>query len=164
MNSNFLIGQFVPRDSGITSTAGNLSSAGHYVLLVEDYRTGARPVKPADFRQLKGALKQEIGEGEISGEDEKRLCFNTRPSVGNADNSQHAEPPRYMTTEFVNVKGRVAIIYAVVVGGTAENSRLAKRSADTRSGCSRASNVSPASTTGGAPRLTSSDRCIQCNH
>jgi len=36
----------------------------------------------------------------------------------------------YMTTEFVNVKGRVAIIYGLAFGGTPEDSKAARRSAD----------------------------------
>lgn len=111
INSNFLIGQFSAAESG----------SSHYVLLVEDSRTGARPVKPADFRRLKASLKQEVGEQFVSCEDERRICFDTRPST---------EAPRYMTTTFVNVKGRVAIVYAVLVGGLADNESLAKRSAN----------------------------------
>jgi hypothetical protein len=121
INSNFVIGHFTPAKSGPAVKA-------HYVLLVEDYRSGARPVKSADFRRLKVTLKQQIGQHYVSCEDDKTLCFDTRPSAG--EGGPQTETSRYMTTTFVNVQGRVAIIYALVIGGPEKNQELARRSAN----------------------------------
>jgi hypothetical protein len=124
INSNFLIGQFVPAGSEKAWTEGMPMPGGGYVLVVEDYRVGSRPMRPADFRQYKASIKQEIGQARVSCEDEKRLCFSV------AFGSQPLRISRYLTTEFVNVKGRVAIIYGLAFGGTPEDSKAARHSAD----------------------------------
>jgi hypothetical protein len=116
INANFLIGQFVPPRSPETVT----------VLVIEDSKTGSRPIKPAEFRQFKALRKQETGQDKVSCDDEKRLCFNTATSEGGIG-SQPPQTSRSLTTEYVNLKGRIAIIYAVAFGGTSED---AKRSAD----------------------------------
>jgi hypothetical protein len=127
INSNFLIGQFVPAGSEKAWAEGIPMPGGGYVLVVEDYRIGSRPMRPADFRQYKASLKQEIGQDKVSCEDEKRLCFS--PAFGRIS-SQPSQISRYLTTEFVNVKGRVAIIYGLAFGDTPEYSKAARRSAD----------------------------------
>jgi hypothetical protein len=124
INTNFLIGQFVPAGSEKGSAEGTPGRG--YVLVAEDGKIGSRPIKPADFRQFKASRKQEIGQDKVSCEDEKRLCFSTPISVG----SQPSQISRYLTTEFVNVKGRVAIIYGLAFGGTPEDAKAARRSAD----------------------------------
>ena len=130
INSNFLIGQFVPEGSAKASPAGMPIPGRGYVLVVEDSRTGSRPMKPADFRQFKVALKQEIGQDKVSCEDERKLCFNTAHSVQAGGASQRTQDSRLMTTEFVNVKGRIAIIFGMAFGGTPEDLKAARRSAD----------------------------------
>jgi len=100
-----------------------------YVLVVEDGRIGSRPIKPADFRQFKASTKQEIGPDKVSCEGEKRLCFSTAVSEDRVG-SQPSQISRYLTTEFVNLKGRIAIIYGSALGGTPEDSKAARRSAD----------------------------------
>jgi hypothetical protein len=124
INANFLIGQFVSSGSEKAWAEGMPTPGGGYVLVVEDFRIGSRPMRPADFRQYKVSIKQEIGQDKVSCEDEKRLCFNT------AISSQPSQISRYLTTEFVNVKGRLAIIYGLAFGGTPEDSKAAMRSAD----------------------------------
>lgn len=116
-----MIGQFAPAKS-------DLAVKAHYVLLVEDYRNGARPVKSAVFGRLGATLKQEIGHRHVSREDDRTLCFDTRPPAG--ESGTQTGTSRYMTTTFVNVQGRVAIIYALVTGGPEKNQELAKRSAN----------------------------------
>jgi len=100
-----------------------------FVLVVEDGRIGSRPIKPADFRQFKASRKQEIGQDKVSCEDEKRLCFSTAVPEDRVG-SQPPQISRYLTTEFVNLKGRIAIIYGSAFGGTPEDSKAARRSAD----------------------------------
>jgi hypothetical protein len=127
INSNFLIGQFVPAGSEKAWAEGMPVPGGGYILVVEDYRIGSRPMRLADFRQYKASIKQQIGQDKVTCEDEKRLCFSQ--AVGRIG----AEPPqisRYLTTEYVNVKGRVAIIYGLAFGRTPEASKVARRSAD----------------------------------
>lgn len=124
INANFLIGQFVSSGSEKAWAEGTPTPGGGYVLVVEDFRIGSRPMRPADFRQYKVSMKQEIGVDKVSCEDEKRLCFNT------AISSQPPQISRYLTTEFVNVKGRVSIIYGLAFGGTPEDSKAARHSAD----------------------------------
>jgi hypothetical protein len=127
VNSNFLIGQFVPAGSETAWTMGTPVPGGSYVLVVEDYKVGSRPMRPADFHLYKTSVKQEIGQANVSCEDEKRLCFSTVFGRIRGDAPQIS---RYMTTEFVNVKGRVAIVYGLAFGDTPEHSTVAKRSAD----------------------------------
>jgi hypothetical protein len=127
INSNFLIGQFVLAGSEKAWAEGMPMPGGGYVLVVEDYRIGSRPMRPAGFRQYKASMKQEVGQDKVSCEDEKRLCFS--PAFGRIS-SQPSQISRYLTTEFVNVKGRVAIIYGLAFGSTPEDSKAAKRSAD----------------------------------
>jgi hypothetical protein len=98
-------------------------------LVVEDSKIGSRPIKPDSFRQFKASRKQEIGQDKVSCEDEKRLCFGVAVSEGSAG-SQPSQISGYLTTEFVNLKGRVAIIYGFAFGGTVEASKAARRSAD----------------------------------
>ena len=125
ISTNFLIGQFVP--AGSEKGEGTpMPGGGAYVLVVEDGKIGSRPIKHADFRQFKASRKQEIGQDKVSCEDERRLCFNTPVSVG----SQPSQISRYLTTELVNLKGRIAIIYGLAFGGTPEDSKAAGRSAD----------------------------------
>jgi hypothetical protein len=116
INTNFLIGQFVLARSPAAGT----------VLVIEDSKIGSRPIKAAEFRQFKALRKQETGRGEVSCDDENRLCFNTATSEGGVG-GQPPQLSRSLTTEFVNLKGRIAIIYAIAFGGTPED---AKRSAD----------------------------------
>jgi hypothetical protein len=130
INYNFLIGQFVPAGSEKAWAEGMPMPGQGYVLVVEDSRIGSRPIKPADFRQFKASRKQEIGQDKVSCEDEKRLCFSTAFSAQGRISSQPSQISRYLTTEFVNVKGRVAIIYGLAFGGTSEDSKTARRSAD----------------------------------
>jgi hypothetical protein len=129
INFNFLIGQFVPAGSEKVWAEGIPMPGRRYVLVVEDYRVGSRPMRPADFRQYKASIKQDIGQDKVSCEDEKRLCFSTAHSEDRVSN-QPSQVLGYMTTEFVNLKGRVAIIYGVATGGTPEDSKAARRSAD----------------------------------
>ncbi len=129
INFSFLIGQFVPAGSEKVSEEAVSMPGGRYVLVVEDYRVGSRPMRPADFRQYKASIKQDIGQDKVSCEDEKRLCFSTAHSEDRVSN-QPSQVSGYMTTEFVNLKGRVAIIYGVATGGTPEDSKAARRSAD----------------------------------
>jgi hypothetical protein len=124
INTNFLIGQFVPAGSE-KGSAEEIPGRG-YVLVVEDGKIGSRPVKAADFREFKVSRKQEIGQDKVSCEDEKRLCFSTPISVA----GQPSQTSRHLTTEFVNLKGRVAIIYGLAFGGTPEDAKAARRSAD----------------------------------
>jgi hypothetical protein len=98
-------------------------------LAVEDGKIGSRPIKPDGFRQFKASRKQEIGQDKVSCEDEKRLCFSTAFSEGSAG-SQPSQTSKYLTTEFVNLKGRIAIIYGSAFGGTLEASQAARRFAD----------------------------------
>jgi hypothetical protein len=130
LNSNFLIGQFVPAGSEKAWAEGMPMPGRRYVLVVEDYRIGSRPMRPADFRQFKASIKQEIGQDKVSCEDEKRLCFSTAYPAEGRISGQPSPVSGYMTTEFVNVKGRVAIIYGLASGGTPEDSKAARRSAD----------------------------------
>jgi hypothetical protein len=124
INSNFLIGLFMP-----ASAEGKPVPERGFVLVVEDGKIGSNPIKPGGFRQFKASRKQEIGQDKVSCEDEKRLCFSTAISEGSAG-GQPSQISKYMTTEFVNLKGRIAIIYGVAFGGTPEASKAAKRSAD----------------------------------
>jgi hypothetical protein len=124
INSNFLIGLFMPAPAD-----GKPMPERGFVLVVEDSKIGSRPIKPGGFREFKASRKQEIGQDKVSCEDEKRLCFGTAFSEGGAG-SQPSQISKFMTTEFVNVKGRIAIVYGVVFGGTPEASKAAKRSAD----------------------------------
>jgi hypothetical protein len=124
IKSNFLIGLFVP-----ASAEGAPMPERGYVLVLEDGRIGSQPVKPDGFRQFKASRKQEIGQDKVSCEDEKRHCFSIAVSEGGAA-GQPSEISKYMTTEFVNLKGRIAIIYGVAFGATPEASKTAKRSAD----------------------------------
>jgi hypothetical protein len=124
VNSNFLIGLFAP-----ASAEGKPVPERGFVLAVEDGKIGSQPIKPAGFRLFKASRKQEIGQDKVSCEDEKRLCFSTSVSEGSAG-SQPSQVTKYMTTEFVNMKGRIAIIYGVAFGGMPEASEAAKRSAD----------------------------------
>ena len=98
-------------------------------MVVEDGKIGSRPIKPADFRQFKASRKQEIGQDKVSCEDEKRLCFSTAVLEGGVG-SPPSQISRHLTTEFVNLKGRIAIIYGLAFGGTPEDSKAARRSAD----------------------------------
>jgi len=127
IDSNFLIGQFVPTGSEMTP-AGMPIPGRSFVLVVEDHKIGSRPMKAADFIQFKAAVKQEMGLTKVSCEDERRLCFDTSGSVETRVNGQRVAT--YMTTAFVNVKGRVAIIHATAAGGAAEASSAARRSAE----------------------------------
>src|SRR5262249_26331820 len=130
INFNFLIGQFVRAGSEKAWADGMLMPGGGYVLVVEDYKIGSRPMKPADFRQFKASIKQEIGQDKVSCEDDKRICFSTALSGEGWVSGQPSQILGHMTTEFVNLKGRVAIIYALASGGTAEGAKAARRSAD----------------------------------
>jgi hypothetical protein len=124
INTNFLIGQFVLAGSEKGSAEGTPGRG--YVLVVEDGKIGSRPIKAADFRQFKASRKQEIGQDKVSCDDEERLCFSTPISAG----GQPSQISRHLTTEFVNVRGRIAIIYGLAFGGTPEDATAAKRSAD----------------------------------
>jgi hypothetical protein len=95
INSNFLIGQFVPAGSEKVSAEGAPMPRRGYVLVVEDGKIGSRPIKPADFRQFKASRKQEIGQDKVSCEDEKRLCFSTAVSEGSVG-SQPSQISRYL--------------------------------------------------------------------
>src|SRR5437899_3082297 len=70
INFNFLIGQFVPARSEKVWAEGIPMPGRRYVLVVEDYRVGSRPMRPADFRQYKASIKQDIGQDKVSCEDE----------------------------------------------------------------------------------------------
>ncbi|MGZ3253410.1 MAG: hypothetical protein ACXU7D_03810 [Burkholderiaceae bacterium] len=119
INSNFLIGQFVARDAQPSAVKGL------HALLVEDYRAGAHPVKPDNFNALKEKLKTEIGKNNVSCENQQRICFDVRDTLPGKP-----EENRYMTTEYVNVKGRVAIIYGSASGPAIEAKMAAKKIAD----------------------------------
>jgi len=71
INSNFLIGQFVPAGSEKAWAEGIRMQGGGYVLVVEDYRIGSRPIRPADFRQYKASVKHDMGQDKVSCDDEK---------------------------------------------------------------------------------------------
>jgi hypothetical protein len=127
INANFLIGQFVPAGSEKAWAQGMPAPGGSYVLVVEDYKVGSRPMRPADFRQYKTSVKQEIGQAKVSCEDEKRLCLS---AVFGSIAGDAPQISRHVTTEFVNAKGRVAIVYGLAFGNTPEHSTVARRSAD----------------------------------
>jgi hypothetical protein len=131
IDSNFLIGQFVPTGSEMTP-AGTPIPGRSFVLVVEDHKIGSRPMKATDFTQFKAAVKQEMGLTKVSCEDERKLCFDTPGSVETRVNSQRVAT--YLTTAFVNVKGRVVIIHATAAGGAAEASNAARRSAEAFAG------------------------------
>ncbi|MEO8154436.1 MAG: hypothetical protein ABI605_15305 [Rhizobacter sp.] len=127
INANFLIGQFVATGQAEGSPSQGLAAGGHYVLVVEDYKSGAKPMKRADFGPFKAMLKSEIGASKLSCEDEMKICFDT---VETPAGNQAAQGAKYMSTQFVNVKGRVVIIYSVAFGEAARVARMSRRSAD----------------------------------
>jgi hypothetical protein len=126
INTDFLIGQFVPAELEKALADGQPMQSGVYVLVVEDTKIGSRPIKPTDFREFKAARKKEIGQDKVSCDDENKLCFNTPVSAGN----QPARISRHLTTEFVSLKGRIAIIYGVAFGSAPEDAKAAKGAAD----------------------------------
>jgi hypothetical protein len=114
INSNFLVGQFAANDPvGLRN-----------VLVLDDYKVGAKPMKPADFAEFKKAIVRELGR-KTSCEDAQKICFNnifvpqgTKSTAG-----------RYITTIFLNVKGRVAMIHGAASGPASSASKMAERAA-----------------------------------
>lgn len=117
INQNFLIGMFTPR-------SGSAQASGlRFVLAVEDYKQGPHPVKADDFAQFKTKTRDELqaslgkhsvdapaGKQNLLGvscETPNKICFDTEQSPSKGDQG----PTTYLTTAFVNVKGRVAIVY-----------------------------------------------------
>ncbi len=122
LNSNFLIGQFVESTS---SQANSLSVTDPFVLVMEDYRTGARPIRSLEFSDLKKRLKADIGMKNISCETDKIICFENSYQLNESGTVQS-----YVTVEFVNVKGRVAIVYGSAQSTTKNAKSVAKKLAD----------------------------------
>ena len=118
INSNFFIGQFVANDP-----AGQRN-----VLVLDDHRVGARPMKAADFAEFKKTVANDIGRDKVSCEDAQKICFNVAFAPEATKGKGKREPPRYLTTIFANVKGRVAIIFGSATGSSPNSAKMAERS------------------------------------
>ena len=131
INADFLIGQFIPR--GITPAhkpgALLLPPGNATVLIVQDHRAGAKPVKADDFERFKTQLKTELAEAQKTCEEPRRICFLSQPPPSKAVHERNL-PPRIMTTQYIHVGGRVAVVYASVAGPRATSEPRSKAAAD----------------------------------
>ena len=86
VNRNFFIGAF---SSG---TAG--------VILLDDFRYGPRPIREAEFAEVRKRFAAELANARLTCDERDRVCALLR------------EGPQVVYTELVNLRGRVAVVHA----------------------------------------------------
>ena len=96
VNHNFFIGAFAPEAAGEHLVG---------VIVLDDFRYGARPIRKAEFQDVKDRLVKEAPSAQIVCDQPDRICAMLRG-------------PRLVYTQLVNLRGRVAIIDAT--GATAD--------------------------------------------
>lgn len=113
VRSNFLIGIFTTTEPTESTLAAKIT-ATFGAIIVDESRSGIRPIKEEDFKVAKEKYIQELGSKNLWCESKNIICFERK-----IIEVSKLRQTRYSTISFVNVKGRIAIIYA-----TASNADL----------------------------------------
>ena len=128
-----LMGLFVPGESAVPPPAGQR----HFLVAIEDGRSGTRPVKPADFPSVKARARAELNAGTmaptsqrylgISCDTAERICFDAAQTSPGARGKQERPVTGYVTALFLHLKGRVVVLYGVSEGADPARLQAAQR-------------------------------------
>ena len=128
-----LMGIFVPGESTEPPPAGQR----HFLVAIEDGRSGVRPVKPADFPAVKARARAELNAGTlaptsqrylgISCDTAERICFDAAETSPGARGKQARPATGYVTALFLHLKGRVVVLYGVAEGADPARLQAAQR-------------------------------------
>jgi hypothetical protein len=118
LGTGLLVAMLVPAGE-VEVAARSLARASAFVLVVDDTRSGAAPVRPADVPALKARLRAERAALPVSCDGPSTICFDlpTEAAAG-------AERAR-VATAYVAVAGRLVVVHATAVGTSHEAPRRA---------------------------------------
>jgi hypothetical protein len=106
VNRNFLIGAFVPEPGSSSAPAPLL------VIVLDDFRYGARPIREVEFRDVKRRFASELGNAQLTCDLPERVCAFLRQDT------------QLIYTELMNIHGRVAVVHAIGPAGDARAEEL----------------------------------------
>jgi len=133
VGNNTLLGLYVP-----SNTPANERSPRRFLVAMEDTRSGAEPVKPADFPGFKKVVQGELNATTmartsqrylgVSCDTQDRLCIDAAQTQPGAKSAE-TPPSGYVSAVFTHALGRVVVIYSVGEGRTPDTLKATQRDA-----------------------------------